>query len=162
MTAEAVASLGRFAYGAPHRLAPVDRAAVDRALGACDALTFRDRTMTTLSGGEQARIHLARTFAAETPILIADEPTSALDLRHALSIAAMLRRKADLGGLVVAAFHDLSLAKRWCTRIIVLDAGTLVADGAPNETPSSELIERVFGVSMCDIGAATLFPAHPG
>lgn len=146
MTAEAIASLGRFAYGAPHRLGAGDRAAVDRALAASDAAPFRERLMTTLSGGEQARVHLARALAAETPVLLADEPTAALDLRHALSIAAILRAKADAGGLVLAALHDLSLARRFCTRMLALDEGAIAADGAPLETLTDDLTARLFGV----------------
>jgi iron complex transport system ATP-binding protein len=146
MTAEAIVALGRFAFGAPHKLGVDDRAAVERALGACDAAPFRDRIITTLSGGEQARVHVARAFAAETPILLADEPTAALDLKHALSIAAILRGKADAGGLVIAALHDLSLARRHCTRIIALGDGAVVADGPPLATLDDDLAARLFGV----------------
>ncbi len=151
MTAEAVASLGRFAYGAPHRLGPEDRAAVERALALTDALPFRNRIVTTLSGGEQARIHLARALAAETPILLADEPTAALDLRHALSIGSVLRAKAAGGSLVLAAIHDLGLAQRFCTRIIVLHEGRVAADGAPGEALSESLLAGVFGVGVTDL-----------
>jgi iron complex transport system ATP-binding protein len=153
MTAETVASLGRFAYGAPHRLGAHDRAAVARALAAADAHRFRERTMTTLSGGEQARIHVARALAAETPFLIADEPTAALDLRHALGIMALLRAKAAEGGLAVAALHDLALARRFSTRVLVLDRGRLAADGPPAAALAGPIIETVFGVAPADIPA---------
>ncbi len=147
ITAEAVVSLGRFAYGAPHRLGTTDRAAVEAAFAAADCGSFRGRVVSTLSGGEQARIHLARALAAETPVLVADEPTAALDLRHALSIIALLRAKADAGGLVIAALHDLGLARRHCTRVIALDQGELAADGAPGSAISPDLLQRVFGVT---------------
>ena len=147
MTAEIVASLGRFAYGAPHRLGPADSAAVTRALVAADAEAFRTRIMTTLSGGEQARVHLARALAAETPILLADEPTVALDLKHQLAIMAALANHATRGGLVIAALHDLDLARRFCTRLIVLDRGRVAVDGPPGDVLTAALIERVFGVS---------------
>lgn len=161
ITAEAVVSLGRFAYGAPHRLGPADRAAVEAAFAAADCGSFRSRVVSTLSGGEQARIHLARAFAAETPILVADEPTAALDLRHALSIAAILRARADAGGLILAALHDFDLARRFCTRIILLNEGVIVADGRAENVLTAALIGAVFGVSISDIGGAPLSPAHP-
>lgn len=147
VTAEAVVSLGRFSYGAPHRLGPADRAAVEAALAAADCGSFRSRVASTLSGGELARVHLARALAAGTPMLIADEPTAALDLRHALSISALLRAKADAGGLIVAALHDLDLARRFCSRIIVVNAGAIIADGAPPGALGGTVLRQVFGVA---------------
>lgn len=152
ITAEAVVSLGRFAYGAPHRLGPADRAAVEAAFAAADCGSFRSRVVSTLSGGEQARIHLARALAAETPVIVADEPTAALDLKHALSIVAILRAKAGAGGLVLAALHDFDLARRFCTRVIVLNEGALIADGAPENVLTAGLLECVFGVSSDEAG----------
>ncbi len=151
ITAEAVVSLGRFAYGEGRRLGPADRAAVDAALAATDARSFRCRVASTLSGGELARIHVARALATETPILIVDEPTAALDIKHALAVMAALRARAAAGGTVIAALHDLALARRFCTRMIVLNDGRIEADGAPPDSPSDELIARVFGVSADDL-----------
>lgn len=159
MTAEAVVSLGRFAYGAPHRLGAPDRAAVDRAIDAADARGFRSRIMPTLSGGEQARVHLARTLAAQTPIIVADEPTAALDLRHAIAILATLGAKASAGGLVVAALHDLALAQRFCTRIIVLERGRLIADGAPGAIFTASLLSATFGLCPDDLAGLATTPA---
>lgn len=147
ITAEAVVSLGRFAYGNLQRLAPENRAAVDRALAATDAAAFRTRTMPTLSGGEQARIHLARALSAETPILLADEPTAALDPKHAAAIMRAMRAKAEDGGLVIAASHDLRLAQRFCTRMIVLDRGLIAADDAPERALTAAIAEAAFGVA---------------
>lgn len=151
ITGEAVASLGRFAYGAPSRLGEADRAAVTRALAATGAEAFRTRTMPTLSGGEQARIHLARALAAETPVLFADEPTAALDLKHQQAIMGALRKKAEGGGLVIAALHDLRLAQRHCTRILVMSGGRIAADGAPSITLAPALVEATFGVALPEI-----------
>lgn len=148
---ETVASLGRFAYGAPHRLGGADRAAVERALAETGASSFRKRTMTTLSGGEQARIHVARALAAETPILLADEPTAALDPRHQHAIMAALRAKARAGALVIAALHDLRLAKRYCTRLIIMSKGRVAADGEASTALAPALVEEIFGVALPDL-----------
>lgn len=151
ITGDAVVSLGRFAYGSPHRLSEADRAAVDRALEAAGAGSFRSRTLTTLSGGEQARIHLARALAAETPILLADEPTAALDPKHQHAIMTSLRVKADAGGLVIAALHDLRLARRHCTRFIVMNGGRVAADGPAESALTPTLVEEIFGVALSDL-----------
>lgn len=147
MTAEAVVALGRFSFGSPQRLSGESRDAVERALAEADATAFRARTMPTLSGGEQARVHLARALCAETPVLLADEPTAALDPKHAQAIMRALRAKADAGGLVIAALHDLRLAQRFCTRMIVLDCGRIVADEAPEQALTGSILEQVFGVA---------------
>jgi iron complex transport system ATP-binding protein len=146
ITAEAVVALGRFAYGARSKLASDDRAAVGRALSATDAAAFRTRTMPTLSGGEQARVHLARALSAETPVLLADEPTAALDPKHQQAIMRALRAKADGGAIVIAALHDLAMVRRFCTRTTVIDRGTVVADGEPTFVPAPQTMLEVFGV----------------
>lgn len=146
VTAEAIVALGRYAYGAPHRLDAADRAAVERAIDAADIGDLRARIVTTLSGGEQARVHLARALAAETPVLIADEPTAALDPKHQLAVMEILAARKAQGGLVLAALHDLDLAARFCTRVVVLSNGRIVADGAPEEVLSEEILEPVFDV----------------
>ena len=151
MTAEAVVALGRFAYGAPHRLSAHDSEAVEHAIAATGADAFRARIVTSLSGGEQARIHLARAFAGETPILIADEPVSALDPKGQLAIMSALKSRAEEGGLVIAALHELDLAARFCTRILVVSEGCLVADAAPEEALSPATIQSVFGVSASEL-----------
>ncbi len=147
ITAEAVVALGRYAFGSPQRLSAESRAAVERAIADAGAAAFRTRTMPTLSGGEQARVHLARALCAGTPVLLADEPTAALDPKHAHTIMRALRAKADAGAIVVAALHDLRLAQRFCTRIIALNGGRIAADDAPERALTPALIEQVFGVA---------------
>ncbi|TGY90596.1 ABC transporter ATP-binding protein [Marinicauda algicola] len=141
-------ALGRFAYGsAPYeRLSPADRAAVDEALERCDAADLARRGVDTLSGGEQARVHLARALAAGAPALLADEPAAALDPRHQYEAMALLRAEADSGRGVLVALHDLHAARRWADRVVVLDAGRIAAQGAPGEALDAGVLAQVFGV----------------
>lgn len=143
-----LAALGRFAWsGAPYeRLADADRAIVDDALARAGASALADRPLDALSGGEQARAHLARALAARAPVLAVDEPAAALDLRHQHEAMAVLRAEADRGAAVIAALHDLGAAARWADRVIVLDQGRVAADAAPEAALSADLLARVFGV----------------
>ncbi|MFZ4068884.1 MAG: ABC transporter ATP-binding protein [Caulobacterales bacterium] len=143
-----VVALGRFAFGAaPGRLSRQDAAAVDRAMAACDLTDLAQRRCDALSGGETARVHIARALAAEAPLLLADEPIAALDPRHALAVLALLRGFADRGGTVLASVHDLDLAGLFADRILVMQAGAMVADGAPEDVLRADLLAQVFGVS---------------
>jgi iron complex transport system ATP-binding protein len=151
VTAEALVALGRYAYGRPDRLGAEDRAAVDRALAAANIAHLRTRRVDSLSGGEMARVHVARALCAESPILIADEPTAALDPAHAHDIAALLRARADEGALVIAALHDVDLALRTATRVVLMDKGRIVEDRAAQDFPAPAL-ERVFGLGAARDG----------
>ncbi len=147
MTAREIVALGRFAWGAAQREIPEDIAAVTQALEETGAARFADRLAHTLSGGELARVHLARLLAGRTPIILADEPVAALDPAHQLSVMQLLRAKADEGCAVIAALHELPLAARFCTRIVMLNKGCIVADGTPAEVVTAEALRDVFGVT---------------
>ncbi len=115
---------------------------------------FRDRIVTTLSGGEQQRAHFARVLvqlacaeAVHGPgVLLLDEPTASLDLRHQLDVARVARQCAARGVAVVAILHDLNLAALFADRIVVLDAGRLAASGPPAAVITDETLDRIFGV----------------
>jgi len=149
-----LAALGRFAWsGAPYeRLAQADRTIVDDALARAGAAALADRPLDALSGGEQARAHLARALAARAPVLAVDEPAAALDLRHQYEAMSVLRTEADLGRAVIAALHDLDAAARWADRVIVLDQGRVAADAAPGSALNAELLAGVFGVRRREQG----------
>ena len=119
---------------------------IDAALAACDLLSLRDRTATTLSGGELARAMLARALVNEPEVLIIDEPTAGLDPRHTLEAMARLRAVADGGRLVIVAIHDLTLAVRHATRVLALHAGRMMACGVPGEVLTADLVRDLFQV----------------
>ncbi len=148
VSVETLVALGRTPYlGQGQRLSPADHAAVERALSQMDLHALRHRTAMRLSGGEQARVLIARTLAQDTPLLMADEPVAGLDPAHQI---ATMRRFAALTGqgrAVIVSLHDLGLAARHCTRLLVLDRGRMVADGPPRDVLTPALMRDVFGVT---------------
>lgn len=146
-TVRDVVALGRFSHGAAlGRLKGEDASAVARALSACDLLALADRRSDTLSGGEQARMHCARAFAAEAPLLIADEPIAALDPRHQFRILDLISTFVSRGGGALVVLHDIALAARYASRLIWMKDGRIIADGTPAETLTAERLETVYGV----------------
>ena len=143
-----LAALGRFAWGGRRydRLAAQDRASVDEALSRADITALSHTPVGELSGGEQARAHLARMLATRADLILADEPCAALDPRHQLDAMAVLRAEAARGAGVVIALHDLSLAERFADRIVVLDAGRVAANAPAADALGAEVLATVFGV----------------
>ncbi len=124
-----------------------DCAAVERAVQRMDLTRLRDRTATRLSGGEQARVLIARALAQETPLLMADEPIAGLDPAHQIATMRTFAALASEGQSVIVSLHDLGLAARHCTRLIVIDKGGIVADGPPQDVLTPDLVRDTFGIS---------------
>lgn len=140
-------ALGRLPHLGPFsKLTAEDERAVQLALEKTDLVKFAQRTVTTLSGGEQARAMLARTLAADTPVLLADEPVAALDPYHQLQVMDLLRDIVSAGRLVVVVLHDLGLAARYCDRLILMNKGLIVADGSPDEVLTDEYMSNVYNI----------------
>jgi iron complex transport system ATP-binding protein len=121
-----------------------DTTLIARAMGETDTLDVAGASFPELSGGEQARVMLARVLAQDTPVLLLDEPTSSLDLAHQQSVLEVARRWAAEGALVVVVLHDLNLAACYADRIVVLDQGEVVADGVPWAVLTEALVGEVF------------------
>lgn len=143
-----VVALGRFSHGAAlGRLGDGDRQAVDKALLECGLTHLADRAADTLSGGELARVHFARAFAARAPLLIADEPVAALDPGHQHRAMGLLRSFVERGGGALVVVHDIEIAARYADRLLWLCDGRVVADGSSQETLTEERLAEVYGVS---------------
>jgi iron complex transport system ATP-binding protein len=146
-TVRDIVALGRFAHGAAlGRLGVEDSAAVRRALADCDLEGLAGRRADTLSGGELARVHIARALAGGTPLLVADEPVAALDPLHQHRIAALLRHYVAGGGGAMVVLHELSLAARIADRIVFMQGGRVVAEGPVADVMTAATIREVYGV----------------
>ncbi|MBD9525967.1 ABC transporter ATP-binding protein [Paracoccus sp. PAR01] len=145
MSVESLVALGRIAH--PDAAGAADLAATERAIAALDLGALRHRPATGLSGGEQARTLIARALAQETPLLLADEPISGLDPAAQIRVMRLFAALAKDGKGVVASLHDLGLAARHCTRLVLLDQGRIVADGAPSKVLSARNLAQCFGIT---------------
>lgn len=148
LTVERLVALGRLPHLAPFaRPGEGDAEAIERALTRTELLDLRNRPIDELSGGERARALLARALAVEAPLLLADEPLAALDPAHQIEVMALLRAEAARGATVIAVLHDLTIAARWCDRLLLIDQGRLIADGKPRDVLTADRIGSVYGVS---------------
>jgi iron complex transport system ATP-binding protein len=146
---ERVVALGLTAHvpafgGLPRAWRPRIAAALERH----DLLALRDRPATQLSGGELARVMLARATVGEPELLIVDEPTAGLDPRHAFDAGARLRALADAGCTVVVALHDLDLALRIADDVLALKHGRVVAHGAAGDVFTDATLSALYDVAV--------------
>lgn len=142
-----VVTLGRLPYlSRGQKPGQADQAAIDSALARMGLQGFRTRIATQLSGGEQARVLIARALAQDTALLMADEPAAGLDPAHQLGLMDTLAAEAARGRSVIASLHDLGLAARYCTRLVVLWQGGVAADGPPADVLTPDLLARVFQI----------------
>jgi iron complex transport system ATP-binding protein len=125
-----------------------DRAAAARALNRLELTAFAERPLGSLSGGELQRAVLARALAQEAPILLLDEPTSALDLGRQQQALELVRSLREEGLTIVSAMHDLTLAGQYADRLVLLDRGEVVDEGAAEQVLSAVNIARFYGASV--------------
>jgi iron complex transport system ATP-binding protein len=149
LRARDVVALGRrphlSRFGGP---GAADAAAVGRAIAAVEAEDFADRPVAVLSGGERARVLLARALAVEAPLLLADEPTAALDPYHQLHVMEILRAEAARGAGVLIVLHDLALAARFMDRVVVMSGGEVVAEGPPAAVLDDATLASVYRIAV--------------
>ncbi|XHR27361.1 MAG: ABC transporter ATP-binding protein [Chthoniobacteraceae bacterium] len=145
LTADRVVALGRLPFRGGSR--ELDRAQIDKALNAVDALYLRDRVVTELSGGERARVMLARALAGDPALLLIDEPAAGLDPYHQLQLMEMLRQLASESRGVLVVLHDLGMAARFCDRVLVMHEGQIIASGPPDDVLTDALLARAHGIT---------------
>lgn len=157
----AVVELGRLShrgrFAAPNA---ADKEAVARAMTLTDTHAFADRLTAELSGGERARVMLARVLAGEPDWLLADEPLASLDPAHQLDMLARLRGLARVGGGVVVVLHDLTQALRVADDAVLLKDGRVLAEGNADDVLTPEVLLRAYGVAFRRHGP-TLMPMPP-
>lgn len=142
---ETLVSLGRIPF---HGVASDEEhhKAIARAMERTQVTQWTSRIVTTLSGGERARVLLARVLAGESDWILADEPFTGLDPSHQFEAAELLRSVADQGGGVVLTIHDLTLAARIADRVVILNQGRIVADGPPRDALTPAVLRDVYEI----------------
>jgi iron complex transport system ATP-binding protein len=146
-----IIALGRFPFGNQD---PQGR--VNSVIDSLGLKAFAGRPFGTLSGGEQARVLLARALAVDAPVLLADEPTASLDPHYALRIMETLGAEAKRGRTVIVSLHDLSLAERYCDQALIVDQGRIIAQGVVSDTLCDDILRAVFRVSRSPTGLVPL------
>lgn len=139
-----VVALGRTPFRRQWRaLDAFDHAVVTAAIATTGLTGLRGRAWNTLSGGERQRAHIARALAQRPRAILLDEPTNHLDIKHQLELMALL---AGTEQTVLVSLHDLTLAARYCDRLVLLHQGRVAATGKPGEVLTAERLARVFEV----------------
>jgi iron complex transport system ATP-binding protein len=124
-----------------------DEEAVWEALEDARVAELAERTLDALSGGQRQRVWIAMALAQQTPILLLDEPTTYLDIAHQIEVLDLAWTLYRQGRTVVAVLHDLDLAFRYATHLVVMSEGRILAEGKPTQVVTSELIEQAFGLA---------------
>ena len=144
-----IVELGRAPYrGSLGQISSTGKDIIESAMVRTKTQALKDRKFNNLSGGEQARVLLARALAVDAPIILADEPISALDPAFQISMMQALQREAKKGKIVITALHDLSLASQFSSKIWMLKNGKIVAKGIPRKILNAENLKNTFQVKL--------------
>ena len=165
VTVARLVALGRLPHLAPWESpGRADAAAIESALTETDTLSLAGRPVTALSGGELARVLVARLLAGEPDVLLVDEPIAGLDPAHSLQIMELFRTLARSGRTVIVVMHDLAVAARFCQRLVMLNGGRLVADGPPAGVMTPDLLAHHYGIEAAIVrhaGEMLVVPWRP-
>lgn len=147
-TVEEIVSMGREPYRkALTPLSNEDKKKIHEAMEFTDCLEFKDKSIRLLSGGERQRVMIARTIAQDTPWIILDEPVSNLDITHQVGLMQLLEKlRNEKKKTIVTILHDLNLAGAFCSDIVLMKDGKVVAQGVTNEVLTSENLEKLYGM----------------
>lgn len=150
-------AMGRYPHLGPWRREGAgDHRAIVDAMDRCDVLRFADRPISTLSGGERQRARVARALAQQPGTMVLDEPTASLDIRHEMAIFELLHGLTARDGVtIVLITHNINLAARFATRLLLLAGGRPAVEGPPDEVLTRDVLERVYGWPVT-------LTSHPG
>ncbi|MFI6699785.1 ABC transporter ATP-binding protein [Streptomyces sp. NPDC050509] len=144
-----------------------DERAVTDAMARTDVTALAERPVDELSGGQRQRVWIAMALAQETELLLLDEPTTFLDIAHQVEVLDLVRRlNHEQGRTVVIVLHDLNQAARYADHLVAMKAGRIVAEGAPGEIVTAELVREVFGLESVVVpdpvtGSPLVVPGAP-
>lgn len=142
---------GRYPHqGLIRQWSDADQAAVDKAMAATGVAELAGRAVDELSGGQRQRVWVSMALAQETPILLLDEPTTYLDITFQIELLDLFASLNRAGSTLVAVLHDLNQATRYASHLIVMKAGAVVAEGAPAEIFTSDLVQEVYNLP-CEV-----------
>lgn len=161
MACRDIVALGRLPHQTGLRLRDEDALAIEAAMVACAADCFADRPIDTLSGGEQARVMLARLLATQADILLLDEPLQSLDPAAQMAMLDVLQRQARNGRSVVVIMHDINLARHYCDHAVLMKQGRIEAAGPVDEVLSATRLGTIFGIDYAETGTGQARWLHP-
>lgn len=149
LVAERLVALGRTPHLGPwDEISADDQKIIRDAMTKTDTWHLKDRIATTLSGGEVARLMLARTIAVGAPFMLADEPTAALDPYHRLQVMDIMRAHAASGTGILIVLHDLSFAQNYCDRLVLMHEGSVLDQGPARDVLNDDNLLKAFQVRV--------------